>query len=945
MRIQKRALTVSLLLLFATCLFADSFRHLNIENGLSNRKVFQIAKDTTGFMWFFTYMGVDRYDGTEIRHYILDEKLEAKNHILNSTVMVNDRAGNLWISLRNGKVYSYNEKLDKFDTRVDASQLLSGEHILFDILFDHQNRLWLCFSSGLYIYDPIANELSLVQDFQGEQVTRIEQYQEDVFYVGTSEHIYRLNVKMSDYILKSSSIEVFPIESRIEYIFIDKHQVYVGTFSNSAYVINTETNKITSLSHIIPSVPIRSITATQNHEILIATDGSGLYSISPLNQQLLHHYTSNEDDPSSIGGNTVSSIYVDERNCIWVSTSTNGISILDPQYPDIQWTRHEFMNSNSLLSNHVNTLLEDSDGDIWYGTNDGVSLYQTSINRWTHFLNNIDYAHVVLALSEDDQKNIWVGGFGIGAYKIHKPTRQIQKVPIRKENMTRGVSTEYIYSIYSDNQYIWFGGIEGDLTRYNKQDNIYDYYPVDCIGDIKPGNDTSLLLATCEALCIFNKINGKIEWYKEFNGKPLRFPIRCLLQTSTGEIWMATDGDGLISFNPQTNKSVFYTTENGLGSNSVNNLQEDQDGRIWFTTEKDLYCVNTQTQTISEMNEFINVEWGSFNPNASIGKKNRALAFGTANGSIEFSPSFSFESKIHPLLLFTDFNLFNKPVIANKEASPLKEAVNKTDLIYLKYSQNTFSFNFSALNFTYPNQIEYQYKLEDFDEEWRSARNGRIAEYTNIPSGKYTFQLKAIHKFTRQEIGYKQIHVTVGKPFWLSSWALMLYAFIILSIVIFVSYKIAKQIQEQQEREEFDLSIQKARIHDILQDKEQSHSILATTDTSEDEIAYPSEQDKEFHENALKIIEHQLSSPDFSVNEFCQELGMSRTSVYTRIKALTDQAPQDFIRTIRLKKAKELLKSKKYTIGEVALMVGFSDPKYFSTSFKKQFGVSPSKAE
>ena len=78
-------------------------------------------------------------------------------------------------------------------------------------------------------------------------------------------------------------------------------------------------------------------------------------------------------------------------------------------------------------------------------------------------------------------------------------------------------------------------------------------------------------------------------------------------------------------------------------------------------------------------------------------------------------------------------------------------------------------------------------------------------------------------------------------------------------------------------------------------------------------------------------------------NDFCRMLGMSRTSVYNKIKTLTGQGPNDFIRIVRLNKAKELLKLRKYSIGEVSTMVGFSDPKYFSTCFKKQFGVSPSK--
>lgn len=950
MLIEKKTLIVSLLLLFLTLpLFAGSFRHINVENGLSSRKVFQVAKDSAGFMWFFTYMGVDRYDGSEIRHYVLDEKLEAKDHILNSTMMVNDRDGHLWISLRNGKVYSYNAGADRFDTYLDATKILPGKQNLLDILFDEQNRLWLCFSSGLYLYEPESGRLCLIHEFPGEQVTRVEQYQENTFFVGTSAHLYRLTVHLSGYSLDSVVAEKYPIDARIESIFIDPDQLllYAGTFSNSTYLIHTETNAITSLSHIIPSFPVRSIAKTRKGEILIGTDGSGFYSLDSKNHTLLYHYINDEDNPSGIAGNTVSSIYVDERNCIWVSTSTNGISILDPQYPNVQWTRHEFMNPNSLQSNHVNALLEDSEGDIWYGTNDGVSLYRTSTHQWTHFLNNREYAHVVLTLSEDDQKNIWVGGFGIGVYKIHKPSGRIQKMPIRKDTeIMRGISTEYIFSIFSDHDYIWFGGIEGDLTRYNTQDDSYAYYPFDCVGDIKAKDENTLLLATCEALGIFNKTNGKVEWHKVFDGKRLRYPIRCLLQTSSGEIWMATDGEGLISFNPVTGESVIYTTENGLSSNSFNNLLEAPNDHIWFTTEKDIYCINTQTRMISGMNEFINVEWGSFNPNATIRKRNDHLAFGTANGAIEFSPSFSFDCKASIELLFTEFRLFNKPVRMG-ESSPLRETVDKTNFISLKYAQNTFSFHFSALNFIYPNQIEYQYKLNHFDEEWRSVRGGnRLAEYTNIPSGRYQFQLKAIHKFTREEIGCKQLNVTVGKPFWLSSWALVFYTFCLLGVVIFVSYKVTRRIREQQEREEFDLSVEKARIQDILQDKEQSQTLLATTGpAAPEEIVYPSEQEKEFHANALRVIERQLSDPNFSVNEFCQELGMSRTSVYTRIKALTDQAPQDFIRTIRLKKAKELLKSKKYTIGEVALMVGFSDPKYFSTSFKKQFGVSPSKAE
>ena len=94
---------------------------------------------------------------------------------------------------------------------------------------------------------------------------------------------------------------------------------------------------------------------------------------------------------------------------------------------------------------------------------------------------------------------------------------------------------------------------------------------------------------------------------------------------------------------------------------------------------------------------------------------------------------------------------------------------------------------------------------------------------------------------------------------------------------------------------------------------------------------------------AINIIEKELSNPDFFINDYCKEMGMSRSSVYNKIKIITGQSISDFIRLIRLNKARKLLKSKKHNISEIAILVGFSDAKYFSTAFRKQFGKSPSK--
>ena len=106
----KYIFTLLIFLLQCFTLFAGSFRPLSIKEGLSSRQVFQVSKDSAGFIWAYTHMGVDRYDGNEIKHYQLDETVESKDHILSSTTMTCDYSGNIWIALKNGKIYAYDNR-------------------------------------------------------------------------------------------------------------------------------------------------------------------------------------------------------------------------------------------------------------------------------------------------------------------------------------------------------------------------------------------------------------------------------------------------------------------------------------------------------------------------------------------------------------------------------------------------------------------------------------------------------------------------------------------------------------------------------------------------------------------------------------------------------------------------------------------------------------------
>ncbi len=141
----------------------------------------------------------------------------------------------------------------------------------------------------------------------------------------------------------------------------------------------------------------------------------------------------------------------------------------------------------------------------------------------------------------------------------------------------------------------------------------------------------------------------------------------------------------------------------------------------------------------------------------------------------------------------------------------------------------------------------------------------------------------------------------------------------------------------------FDTDILRTRIHSILRRRQHLREEVVAMNGRPERLEYKTQLDKDFMGKVFRIIESQLSNSDFAISDLCYELAMSRSSVYNKIKTLTGKGPNDIIRILRLSRAKEMLSRRPYPIAEVSAKVGFSDPKYFSTCFKKEFGVSPSR--
>lgn len=140
----------------------------------------------------------------------------------------------------------------------------------------------------------------------------------------------------------------------------------------------------------------------------------------------------------------------------------------------------------------------------------------------------------------------------------------------------------------------------------------------------------------------------------------------------------------------------------------------------------------------------------------------------------------------------------------------------------------------------------------------------------------------------------------------------------------------------------FDLSVLKTKIAAIINNRRLYRKKYIDKSAFSDETSVINELDRKFMSKLVEYIEEKMMNENFSIDTLAMEMAMSRSVFFKKIKSLTGQNPQEFIRDIKMKKAATLLNEKKYSIGEIAYLTGYPNAKYFSTAFKKYYGTTPS---
>jgi len=269
-------------------------------------------------------------------------------------------------------------------------------------------------------------------------------------------------------------------------------------------------------------------------------------------------------------------------------------------------------------------------------------------------------------------------------------------------------------------------------------------------------------------------------------------------EDSRGLIWIATR-EGLNIYNPKIDELTILAEKNGLSNLLTVGIVEDDNSNMWITSAKGLTHIIPMLDSKTGMYDFRcniyderdGLQSSGFNQRSVKKLSSGEIVIGGVYGINRFFSDKIKYNEVLPNVFFTHFLLFNKEVEVGEvygDKVILDKALNFVDQVELDYKQNMFCVQFASDNYIIPEKVEYAYKLEGFGDEWITTKTGE-AVYTNLFPGTYLLRVKAINSDGFSGNEEASLKIVVTPPFWLSTWACILYVILFVGIMLLMCSK------------------------------------------------------------------------------------------------------------------------------------------------------------
>lgn len=879
-----------------------TFFHVSKANGLDNQRIFSICQTSSGAIWWSSMTGVGRYNGSKVKNYILDAQTPF-SHMGGRVIRLSTDSIVIYAFDNRGSIYRFNPLSGCFDIVTKIPEKLGHDVALNDIRVVGK-KLYLAMHDGVYLLQDDA----LKQVVKGPYVNSIVPMNNRLLFCAR------------DGLYDEQSRRLLPYNTECGYYDELSRRLWVGGYENGLHLVTIDQKGTVSSDEFVrltgeakPQNPIRSICPYDDETMLIGIDGEGVYQMHRDGRgpcSIL--FDANSTTGGVLHGNGVYSIAVDSWKNIVVGTYSGGIDIARPIGSTTAIYHHVPNNQQSLLNDHVNMVMPLSDDLLMMGTDNGISILDIKTGQWQHSCQGV----VALGATRMPDGSVQVSTYGKGIYEIdsHANVRHIYTTG------NSALKDDHVYAtLYDKDGGYWVGSLNGDLL-YKSPAGI-QYYPVHDVQAITQLATGQIAVGTAFGLKLITPGNDVV---KELNYAPSGVtdvnPFVTHLLASGLELWIATDGGGVYVYHQAKHESRQITTANGLPSNYVRSLVKGRDGRIWIATDDGLaFMAPDKPDEVFNVNYCYGLNQ-EYSRGAAQNLSDGDIIFGTTSGAIVMHPA-----NVQSINYTAHLMLLGVTCAVDQEKLQTEQVYDRLQRgeLHLSYDQRTFDLLFESVNMRNHFDIAYRYSIDKGDMSLPTDQ--QHIRFVSLEPGKHLLTLQCISRTSGVVIDEQTLSITISHPWWSSWWMWCIYIALIL-LAFYGAWRVY-ELHEKYMR----LTI------DHLQTQTQSETI-STLEPSNDST----EAVKDFVDKATSLIVDHLSDSEFNIDSLCREMAMSRTLFYVKLKSYTGKSPQDFIRIIRLERASAMLRSGR-NVTDVAALTGFDNPKYFSTVFKKYFGVSPSK--
>lgn len=890
-------------------------RHWTTADGLPQNWVNFVAQTPDGMLWAGTSTGLARLEGDHFRR--VDSTVDGQGLLANTHWLYTGPQGRLWLS-NGGALYHSRDgrrfvQADEGFGQGPPGRFLTTVHGTLGV-FDLENR-WRTFDGHRWQItepdgDTAQGELSPEDRFLNDRENRIQR-------------ITRRGPRM----LRTDSGT-----PALGSCGVVRWRQVLHTCSRLPGVKRYAIDNTGLGARELPPIP----TPDPVNHVLLDREG-GLWIHAGATVFRWHHGSLVpvlEDIPRS-------GFFEDREGSLWIATAGVGLwQVLPPASFEVDVV--------DLPDPLVWTAAEGADGDLWVGTARGlVRLTDGGYGAVPGLESHHIYSLAVGA------RDLWIGAeHGLFRHSLDANRGTPERIPLPPDSRgrQRGVRGDILPTPAGD---LWVAAHDGLLhlvptTHGGGGYHVERVVRVGPDGEERPRRIRALHLDAAGNLWIGSEVDGL--WRLDHNAlAPVPLPgldpwIGDLWSDTDGTLWMATRSDGVVRL--RDGRAAAVTRAQGLFDETVHHFLPDGLGWMWMASNRGVWKVRFEdleavadgrqphldSEVFGNAEGLLNVECNSGHPGSALLADGR-IVVPTMEGLAWVDPARPRKNTVPPGVEITAVSANYAPIPFDRfsEPSPLR----------LLPHQRTLAIDYVASTYVMPSKAQFSYRLEGFDDTWVDAGTRRMALYTDLGPGEYTFRVRAANPDGVWSVDDATLTLEVV-PEWHELSAVR-GLFFVLSGGVFVGlgWLLGRRYHLWQHAPVF-AHAQGAVLQGRPTSGPQDDSgVIRISLHAADPPAVES-ADQEFLRRVLEAVEANLHDSGFGVFELAEAVHLSRRQLHRKLVALTEETPAALLRRIRLERAEQLLRGGVGSVAEVSRAVGYTKPAHFSELFKRTYGKNPS---